>query len=74
MLKIILLLLTLYFAVVSGVMLAIVISVYKLKYGKKTLNKKQPNNEQTRKAKRLQREVLNMLSYNGEPQEEIHID
>ena len=31
----------------------------------------QPTDEEVRKAKRLQKEVINMLSYNGEPQEEI---
>lgn len=30
-----------------------------------------PTDEEVRKAKRLQKEVINMLSYNGEPQEEI---
>ena len=33
-----------------------------------------PTDEEIRKAKRLQKEVINMLSYNGTPQEEIHID
>ena len=30
-----------------------------------------PTEEEICKAKRLQKEVINMLSYNGEPQEEI---
>lgn len=30
--------------------------------------------EELRKARRLQKEVENMLSYNGEPQEEITVD
>ena len=35
---------------------------------------KQLSEEEKRKAERLRREVINMLSYVGEPQEEIHID
>ena len=35
---------------------------------------KQLSEEEKRKAERLRREVNNMLSYVGEPQEEIHID
>lgn len=30
--------------------------------------------EEKRKAARLRREVVNMLTYTGEPQEEIHVD
>lgn len=74
MLKIIIALLGLYFAAVCGVFLAIVIFVYNHKYGKRAQIKKRESDEQTRKAKRLQKEVANMLSYNGEPQEEIQID
>ena len=33
-----------------------------------------PTEEEIRKAQRIQKEVINMLSYNGDPQEEIHID
>lgn len=33
-----------------------------------------PTDEEIRKAQRIQKEVINMLSYNGDPQEEIHID
>lgn len=32
---------------------------------------RKPDSEELRKAKRMQKEVANMLSYNGEPQEEI---
>ena len=71
MIEVIIALLGLYFAAVCGVLLAIAISVYRYKYGKRAQNKKRGSNEQMRKAKRLQKEVANMLSYNGEPQEEI---
>ena len=35
---------------------------------------KQLSENEKRKAERLRREVINMLSYVGEPQEEINID
>lgn len=35
---------------------------------------KEKTAEELRKARRLQKEVENMLSYNGEPQEEITVD
>jgi hypothetical protein len=35
---------------------------------------KEKTPEELRKARRLQKEVENMLSYNGEPQEEITVD
>ena len=35
---------------------------------------KEKTAEELRKARRLQKEVENMLSYNGEPQEEIAVD
>ena len=41
---------------------------------KQTTQPKKLSEEEKRKAERLRREVINMLSYVGEPQEEIHID
>lgn len=35
---------------------------------------KELSEQEKRKAERLRREVINMLSYVGDPQEEIHID
>lgn len=40
----------------------------------KTATAKPVDSEAIRRAKRLQKEVTNMLTYTGDPQEEIHID
>ncbi len=40
----------------------------------KSTTAKSVDTETLRRAKRMQKEVTNMLSYTGDPQEEIHID
>ena len=74
--EIILAVLTLLIVLIVAFLFAVAVIVARMVHPpKQTVQpQKQLSEEEKRKAERLRLEVINMLSYVGEPQEEIHID